>query len=185
MSAVMSDPPTNAAATWDLGQLVREHQADVWRYLRYLGASTADADDLVQETFLAVARSRFEKYSRQQTAAYLRTVARNQLLMARRREGHEISTVDLAAAEQVWSTTVDRAGSDGFLAALADCWEQLTGRARAVVDGFYRDQQSREELAEKLEMQPDGVKTLLRRTREVLRQCVEKKARCESEDVRL
>lgn len=175
MSAVMSDPPTNAAVTWDLGQLVREHQADVWRYLRYLGASAVDADDLVQETFLAVARSRFEQHSRHETAAYLRAVARNQLLMSRRRADREISTVALAAAEQVWSTTMDRAGCDGFLAALADCWEQLTGRAREVVDGLYRDHQSREELAVKLEMQPDGVKTLLRRTRELLRQCVERR----------
>lgn len=177
MSAVMSDPPTSDAATWELGQLVREHQADVWRYLRYLGASAADADDLTQETFLAVARSHFEQHSRQQTAAYLRTVARNQLLMARRHAGREISTVDLAAAEQVWSTAMDRTGSSGFLAALADCWEQLTGRAREAIDGFYRDHHSREELAVKLEMQADGVKTLLRRTREVLRQCVEKKVR--------
>ena len=37
----------------DLAELVREHQADVWRYLRYLGADGHDADDLTQETFLA------------------------------------------------------------------------------------------------------------------------------------
>ena len=34
----------------DLASLVREHQADVWRYLRYLGAAADDADDLTQET---------------------------------------------------------------------------------------------------------------------------------------
>ena len=46
---------------------------------------------------------------------------------------------------------------------------------REAINGFYRDRLSREELAAKLDMKPDGVKTLLRRTREVLRNCIEKK----------
>ncbi len=158
----------------DLAQLVHQYQADVWRYLRYLGASAADADDLTQETFLAVVRSTFVEHSPQQTAAYLRTVARNQLLQARRRQGREVSTVAFAAAEQVWSTAVDTPGTSGFLAALADCLAQLEGRARAAIDGFYRDHRSREELATVLDMKPDGVKTLLRRTRDILRQCIER-----------
>ncbi|TWU22640.1 RNA polymerase sigma factor [Bythopirellula polymerisocia] len=180
MSIVMSQPsimqsPMMKLAPAQLAELVREHQADVWRYLRYLGATTADADDLTQETFLAVARAQFSEQSPQQTAAYLRTVARNQLLMARRRENHQISTVALAAAEQVWSTLVSETGSSVLLAALVDCLEKLEGRARAAIDGFYRDRRSREELAYDMNMKPDGVKTLLRRTREVLRNCIEKR----------
>jgi RNA polymerase sigma-70 factor, ECF subfamily len=174
MSAVISEPTTMKAPA-NLAQLVREHQADVWRYLRYLGAPATDADDLTQETFLAVARSEFVAHSRAQTTAYLRTVARNQLLMLRRRQGREISTVELAAAEQAWCASMEPRGTDSFLAALTECLEQLEGRVRDCVDGFYRDRLSREELAEKLDMKPDGVKTLLRRTREVLRQCIEKK----------
>lgn len=174
MSAVISEPTTMKAPA-SLAQLVREHQADVWRYLRYLGASAPDADDLTQETFLALARSEFVAHTAPQTAAYLRTVARNQLLMFRRREGREISTVELAAAEQAWCEIVEPRATEGFLAALADCLEQLEGRVRAAIDGFYRDRLSREELAAKLDMKPDGVKTLLRRTREVLKQCIEKK----------
>ena len=40
----------------DLERLVREHQAELWRYLRYLGSDAARAEDLVQETFLRVWR---------------------------------------------------------------------------------------------------------------------------------
>ena len=36
----------------DAASLVRTHQAAVWRYLRYLGADEALADDLTQDTFL-------------------------------------------------------------------------------------------------------------------------------------
>jgi len=167
---------TTERTTTDLAELVSAYQADIWRYLRYLGATPSDADDLTQETFLAVARSEFVEQCPPQTAAYLRTVARNQLLMARRREGREINTVELAAAEQVWSTATELTGSSGFLAALAECMQMLEGRARRAVDGFYRDRLSREELAATLDMKPDGVKTLLRRTREVLRHCIERKS---------
>ena len=172
----MMKSPMTKLGPQQLTHLVRQHQADVWRYLRYLGASAADADDLTQETFVAVARAEFTEQSPPQTAAYLRTVARNQLLMARRREQRQINTVDLAAAEQVWSTLVPEEGMAGLLAALSECLDKLDGRARQVIDGFYRDRHSREELANALALKPDGVKTLLRRTREVLRKCIEQRS---------
>jgi RNA polymerase sigma-70 factor, ECF subfamily len=159
----------------DLAELVREHQAEVWRYLRFLGAAAADADDLTQETFLAVARSTFEARSRPETTAYLRTVARNQLLMARRRDGRQIDTVDLAAAEAVWAEAAGDDGLGGYLDALAECVSQLEGRAQDAVHRFYQNQEGRTEIAEALGMKPDGVKTLLRRTRDLLRQCIERR----------
>lgn len=164
----------------NLESLIQEHQADVWRYLRYLGASAADADDLTQETFLAVGRSKFEQRSPAQTAGFLRTVARNQLLMARRRQGREVNTVALESAETVWAERIDPQGTDGYLDALGDCLENLDGRARSVVDRFYRDRCGRAEIATSLNMKPDGVKTLLRRTRDILRQCIERRITRES-----
>jgi RNA polymerase sigma-70 factor (ECF subfamily) len=175
MSAVITDTPTMKQTGMDLAALVREHQADVWRYLRYLGAESHDADDLTQETFLALARSEFVEQGPRQTTVYLRTVARNQLLMLRRRQGREVSTTDLETAEAVWSQNIEPRGTGGFLDALAECLDQLEDRVRQAIDGFYRDQLSREELAARLDMKPDGVKTLLRRTRELLRNCIEKK----------
>lgn len=175
---VVSEPPEVS-----LESLVHQYQADVWRYLRYLGATAADADDLTQETFLAVARAAFEERSPEQTAGFLRTVARNQLLMARRRQGREVNTIELEAAEQVWSQTVGPAGMNGYLAALADCLQHLDGRARQALDQFYRDRRGRAEIAENLQMKPDGVKSLLRRTRDVLRQCIEHRVKHEDKEV--
>lgn len=166
-----------------LETLVRRFQSDVWRYLRFLGATSADADDLTQETFLAMARSKFEERSAVQTAAYLRTVARNQLLMARRRQGREVNTVELEAAEQVWSASIGPNGMDGYLTALSDCLENLDGRARQAIDQCYRDRKSRVEIAQTLQMKPDGVKSLLRRTREILRQCIERRTKHEKTKV--
>ncbi len=183
MAAVSTQPPVEMSKNPDLAELVHNHQASVWRYLRFLGAQAHEADDLTQETFLAVAgsirQSNFEQRSSAQTAAYLRTVARNQLLMARRKRGHEINTVELEAAESVWAEATAGRRIDDYVAALADCLEnglkQADGRARQAIDQFYRNGQGRAEIAKELNMTPDGVKTLLRRTRDVLRNCIERK----------
>ena len=103
----------------DLEQLVCEHQAGVWRYLRYLGCAEAEADDLTQETFLAVIKTPPEIRSPSQTTAYLRTVARNRMLMARRRSGREIAVAQLDQAEQVWASSPASNGWGDYLDTLA------------------------------------------------------------------
>lgn len=159
------------------GQLVCRYQAGVWRYLRFLGASAVEADDLVQETFLAVLRGKFEQRSPPETAAYLRKVARNQLLMARRRQGRELNTVQLEAAEAMWGRVAGADGLADYLDALRDCLAALTDRSRRAMELFYRDDRTRAEVAEQLDMKPDGIKSMLRRTRDRLRACVERKVK--------
>src|SRR5262245_14596981 len=143
MTAV-SDPPR---VEFDLAGLVREHQADVWRYLRFLGAAAADAEDLVQETFLGAARSPFEVRSRAETSSYLRTAARNHLLMLRRTQGRQISTVELEAAESAWAEAMPGGNSSELLDALEACCQELAGRAQNAINRFYRDGHGREEIA--------------------------------------
>src|SRR5205814_2278469 len=142
-------------------ELVQEHQGGVWRYLRYLGASEALADDLTQETFLAVLRKPFEYQGPAETAGYLRTVARRQFLLAIRKDRRGITPEQLETAESVWLETVGDGPAgwgDEYLDALADCLEQLDGRAKAAVDGRYRLDQSRADLAATLGLTEDGVK---------------------------
>jgi RNA polymerase sigma-70 factor (ECF subfamily) len=178
-----ASPPPAAfpTAPFDLTRLVQQHQAGVWRYVRFLGAERAEADDITQETFLAIARAAFIERDERQTAGYVRVVARNQLLALRRRQRREVGTVELEAAESVWAAA---AGPDGSLAAyldaLRDCVAGLEGRSRQVIDLHYRDGAGREAIAAALDMKPDGVKTLLRRTRQALRECIERKLSSET-----
>lgn len=161
----------------DLAQLVERHQAEIWRYLRYLGAQEAEADDLVQETFLAVARSGFQERSPRESAVYLRTTARNQLISLRRKQRREVLSPQIEtieAAEAVWAEHASGDLWDDQLAAIRQCVEKLEGRAREAIDLHYREKTSRVGIAERLGMKPDGVKTLLRRTRALLRGCVER-----------
>ncbi len=180
MSAITSATDPIEAEPFDLATLVDNHQAELWRYLRYLGAKPAEADDLTQDVFLEVARKPFVQHSPQQSAAYLRTVARNRLLMFRRKQQREGQQVDIELAESAWAETVwnEKIADgkwDGYTAALADCTEQLEGKSRKVIDLHYREKTSREKIAESFDMKPDGVKTLLRRIRQKLRECIERK----------
>ncbi len=159
-----------------MATLVRAHQAGVWRYLRFLGCDPAEADDLVQETFLTVLREPFELRSPTQTAAYLRMVARNRLLMARRKQRRVPTAIDLEAAEAVWARVAGEDGLNHYLVALNDCLEAaVSPRVRRALELQYRDRASRAEIAAALDMAVEGVKTLLRRARSALRDCVERK----------
>jgi RNA polymerase sigma-70 factor, ECF subfamily len=172
MTAAMADRQTEVAA------LVRTHQAGVWRYLRYLGCEPAEADDLTQETFLGVLRDGFEVRSPAETAGYLRAVARNRLLMLRQKQRRAPPTVELEAAEVVWARVAGEDGLNGYLAALRECLEKAVNpRVRQALELQYRDRASRAEIAAKLEMAVEGVKTLLRRAKSVLRDCVERRLR--------
>ncbi len=165
--------PTDVLTQNHLAELVRTHQPSVWRLLRYLGAEGPEADDLTQETFMALARSEFTPQSDGQTASYLRTVAKNQLLMLRRQQRREVNTVSIEAAQTVWAEQIEPHGWDAYADALRHCLEKLEGRARTAIDLSYHDGHSRQQVAEALSMKPEGVKTLLRRTRELLRKCIE------------
>ena len=158
----------------DLRSLIETHQSEVWRYLRYLGAQSAEADDLTQETFLSVARSKFEKRTDRESARYLRTTARNQLISLRRKQSREVLTDQFEADETCWEQNSSGDLWDFQIDAIRDCVEQLEGRAKQAINLHYREKTSRQAIAELLGMKPDGVKTLLRRTRALLRECVQR-----------
>ena len=70
----MKTVPTSKATGFAPAQIVKEHQAGVWRYLRALGCDSQQADDFTQETFLKVLTKPFDDYNPAATAAYLRRV---------------------------------------------------------------------------------------------------------------
>lgn len=159
----------------DLAELVRSYQSGVWRYLRFLGADESLADDLTQETFVSVWKKPFVEHSPAATAGYLRTVARNLFLMSLRRRKRQPMLERIEAADEIWRRYVGEDDADDWLDALRDCVESLNGRARQAIELSYHDGLSRAEIGRELELSEDGVKSLLRRTRELLRRCVEQK----------
>lgn len=164
----------------DLEVLVRAHQAEIYRYLRYLGADAATAEDLVQETFLTTLESRRvpEGEVDQIMSAWLRGVARNLFLRHCRKVSKgeaRVSSEILESAEATWSKNFLR-GGDGFdyVEALRTCLQKLPRKYHGFIDMRYREGKSRSEMAKLRKMTEDGVKSLLRRVRASLADCVKK-----------
>lgn len=164
--------------SFDVERLVREHQAGLWRYLRVLGCPADEAEDVTQETFLAVLTKPFQDYNRQATAAYLRQVARNLFVSNRRRA---VSSVELDEAEAAWLKWAVRDDGEELLAALRTCLQALTERARKALDLRFglcsesASESSRVEVASALGLSEDGAKNLMQRAKRQLRECIERK----------
>ncbi len=166
----MTTPPSP-----DLATLVRTHQAGVWRYLRFLGCDPALAEDLTQETFLSVWRSAFRYQGPAAAAAYLRQVARHLFLKWARQASKTSPLPDSEAAEVAWKSFEQEDGGATYLDALATCLETLAPRARQALTLRYRESRPREEVAAALGLSEDGIKSLLHRSKLLLKTCVERR----------
>lgn len=156
----------------DVTRLVQQHQAEVWRYLRYLGATAELADDLTQEAFLQLLRAPYEDRGPAAGAAWLRTVARNLYIKSFRRPPLPLAEPD--ELEAAWTRFARDDGGDETLERLRRCLERLDGRARQAVRLHYEERRSRRDVGERLGIGEDGVKSLLRRARTLLRECIER-----------
>jgi RNA polymerase sigma-70 factor (ECF subfamily) len=161
----------------DPGSLIERFQAGIWRYLRALGCEPAQADDLTQETFLAVLEHPFEDNGPAATAAYLRTVARNHFLSAQRRSGKVTAVENVEEFEHSWQKWAGNDNGEALLEALRECLQQLTGRARMALDMRFRDRSSRASIASALGVSEHGAKNLMQRAKQQLRRCIEGKVR--------
>lgn len=165
-------------------ELVTVHSADLYRYVRYLGADRALADDIVQDVFCQAMRSRSlpPGTDERRSGAWLRGVARHLLSRHRRKAGRSPVSLDSGAleeAEAVWVETVEERSYESRISALRTCLSRLSDKEREFIDMFYGRAMSRSEIAAEKGMSEDGVKSALRRLRERLRRGIE--ARVDSE----
>jgi len=165
--------------------LVKAHQAEIYRYLKFLGADHSLAEDLVQDTFLTTFQTApppsLSHVGRR--GAWLRGIARHLLLRYWERRARDPIRPDSAAlelAESVWADTFP-GGDDGslMLDALRTCLEQTPPRGRELLDLRYARRQSRRQMADALALTEDGVKSALQRLRARLWECVQTRLRQE------
>ena len=122
---------TAAATTVTVGpELVRAHQAAVWRYLRVLGAGRDEADDLVQEAFLVLLRTPLLDHGPAALRTWLRSTARNLFLAQCRAARRTPVGLDEAAVERAWADYERDDDGAGYRAALTNCLETLPARQR-------------------------------------------------------
>jgi RNA polymerase sigma-70 factor, ECF subfamily len=171
----MSTGPTSSVTGFDPVRLIETYQAGVWRYLRALGCEASLAEDLTQETFLAILQRPFQDYSEVATAGYLRRVAYNLFISYQRRHGKVTAVDNIDQFEQDFAQMAGEDQGESALEALRECLQQLTERARWALEMRFRDQLSRPSIAEKLDITEHGAKNLMQRAKQQLRECVERK----------
>jgi len=160
---------------FDPVELIEKYQAGIWRYLRALGCDPAQADDLTQETFLAVLQRPFHDYGSAATAAYLRKVAHNHFVSAQRRAGKVTAVENIEEFDKSWEKWAGTDDGEVLLEALRECLQRLTHRARTALEMRFRDRESRANIAAALEITEHGAKNLMQRAKKQLKTCVEGK----------
>lgn len=164
-----------------LEELIEVHQADLFRYLRFIGADYAVAEDLAQETFICAFKSvpTPDFQSLRARGAWLRRIAHNRFIdHSRRRQRSPVSFDSKEAewAEAFWTSDFFQYDEGfGCMEALEHCLQKLTGRQRQMVDAFYAARRSRDDIASSLGISSDGVKMALRRIRQALGECIQKR----------
>ena len=168
-------PPALAPDAVDVA--AQRHARGLWRYLRMHGAAPAEAEDLAQEAFVIALQKDALHGEPGIVAAFLRTTARFLFLRLRKAGRRERLLAD--AVDALWARDAARDDGDALIAAVRACVHALEGRARRAVELCYgfgeRDAQDRAAIASELGMAETGVKTLLQRTRQRLRQCVQRR----------
>jgi RNA polymerase sigma-70 factor (ECF subfamily) len=159
----------------ELTLLIQQHQVGLWRYLRSLGCEGTLAEDLVQETFLALLEHSFVDHGPAATAAYLRKIALNRFITWQRKAGRVIPLEGLEEIATTWQRLAPHDQGDAMLTALRDCLALLTARARLALEMRFRDEATREAIAARLEMTEHGARNLMQRAKQQLRTCVEQK----------
>jgi RNA polymerase sigma factor (sigma-70 family) len=168
-AAATSVPPASEPLAADVDTCQR-HVRGVFRFLRCLGASCDEADELTQEAFVIAWQKGKQDLPPAALGAFLRRAARLAWLEHRRhRRGEEVA---LATLTLHWWETVLVDDGEGDVDAARTCVQLLGPRAARAVELAYRDGASRAAIAAQLGMQPNGVKTLMARTRAWLERCI-------------
>jgi RNA polymerase sigma-70 factor (ECF subfamily) len=154
---------------------IEDHQAGIWRYLRALGCAPEEADDLTQETFLAVFRRPFNYLGRPAAASYLRRVAYHRFVAHLRDKRSQIELRDLELVDETWNRWHANGCHEEIFEVLAECFANLPERSRCCLEMRYRDGFSRQEIAAALCISEHGARNLIQRAKRRLRESIERR----------
>jgi RNA polymerase sigma-70 factor, ECF subfamily len=172
------DRPAGDMSTGAIGavltQLVAEHHAAVFRYAYRLTGSSADAEDVTQQTFLIAQQKLDQVRDAARVGHWLLAVARNAFLKMHRRRmpmpaaGLEI---DVNTVPDPTTTETVASGSEEEIdpATLQAAIDELPDEFRIPVLMFYFEEASYRDIAEQLDLPPGTVMSRLSRAKSHLR----------------
>jgi RNA polymerase sigma-70 factor, ECF subfamily len=167
----MDDQTAEATRLWTLAQ------PTVSAFVTSLVREIRDRDDILQEIAVAVMES-FESYDHSRPfVGWVIGITRNQVGLHYRRKSRERLVFDPQAMEQLEQAFAEVRPRDiRILDYLEECTQSLQGRARKLCELRYEHDLKPMAIASRVGMSANGVAKALQRTREMLRECVEKKA---------
>jgi len=157
-----------------LAELWHQCQPTVSAYLFASVPNHHDAEDLLGQVAVAVARD-FDKYDDSQPfIRWAIGIARNRVLNYRRTYAMSKVVFSQETIDALAKAVPDepRRQSD-FKAALKRCIDKLQDKARQVITLRYEDDLRARHIADELDMTPSAVSVLLHRTRKALADCVQ------------
>lgn len=166
---------TLTTPTPTIEQIIQVHQRPLWRFIMALGCQPAEAEDLAQETFVGMFRGSFQYRGEAETAAWLRRAAKNLFISSVRKRNRAPVVRNLDDVDIEWGNFEAELDGDKRVALLRRCLEGLNDRPRRALELRYREDLSREQIAAQLDMKEAGVRTLLERARDTLRDCVKRR----------
>ena len=154
-------------------KLFLREQRRLYQFTVTLLANTVDADDVFQETSLAI-WSAFDQYTPETDFyAWARQIAYHRVLRHWRHNQRGIQYLDPDVLELVAGETAD-SDTEISVEALLDCIQSLSESDRHLVDRCYGEDASGQQLAEELRRPVNSIYKSLGRIRRVLMACVDR-----------
>lgn len=168
--------PTHQDSRTQVVQLITYHQRLLYAYIRTLVSDPGRAEDVLQETNLALWQKTWKSSTLESFAPYAMRVARNKAVDHVRREKKLGGLVfDTELSEKIAARMCD--GSEHItqrMTALETCVEKLPDDARKLLSKRYSGRKSVRELASESEVSETTLQNRFARLRGILRECVER-----------
>jgi len=147
--------------------------AFAWSILRDYHA----AEDIYQDTIIRATHHTGEFDSRDHLLNWSRKVARNLAVDRARRADARTLILDNDVLDRLEQTATETSGTtpDALRAALADCLDQLTDRARRMIEYRYNEGKSVAQIAAIFQRKPESIYQAFYRTHQKLAECIQQR----------
>ena len=164
------------------GQIVTAFEGRVRAVIAAMVPDPNVIPDLTQEVFIIAYQHLSTYQPGTNFLAWLRAIARNVAQNERRRwyRRHAMEERFEAEVAQQIEEPVNQAVEalpEDLLDSVQDCVTHLEGKARQLMDGFYYQENSVNQLAERLRISAGSVKVILHRARHAVSSCLQRKQR--------
>lgn len=158
--------------TLQVQQLFVRHQGALKAFVLALWSDFAEADDVMQEVFLVITQKAREFQPETNFLSWVRTVARFEVMAARRKKARTMIKTETLEALQ--AACPEDFATDRKLRALADCMGQLAPKAGEIMRLRYQHEHGPGEIAQMLARSVNSINVALAKARVALRECMDR-----------